>query len=107
MSETKSELNIVKLQTQEELEGVIRLHREVFSNNLTGQVGYRFIRFYFNRVLNSPNGIILICKDRQELIGFVIGLASKKGFQSLQYYCYICTLFNIKHKATSWSGRGW
>ena len=44
-------LNIVRVQSEEEIAQVVSLHKEMFPDNLSGDIGHKFIQEYFRKIV--------------------------------------------------------
>lgn len=85
MSYNINDLEIRRVDSENDISAIVNLHMQIFSNNFTGTIGRRFLEFYFKRILFLPDGVIFVCKSKEKNVGFVAGLASKKGFYNLKF----------------------
>ena len=81
-------LHIKKMDSFEDVRPIVDFHMSIFLDNFTGEIGRKFLLYYFKRILASSNGVIYVCKDDNDIVGFISGLSSIKGFQDLNFYFY-------------------
>ena len=65
---------------EQDLKAVAAIHRQIFSTTLSGQLGERFLEEYYRKIKISPGGIVIVCENKGQVIGFISGLSSKDNF---------------------------
>lgn len=78
-------IEIIRVKSGEQIEEVVSIHREVFVDNLSGDAGRRFIKYFFEKVAASPNGIIYVCRDNEKTVGFIAGMSFKENFFDAEF----------------------
>ncbi|MBN1414681.1 MAG: GNAT family N-acetyltransferase [Bacteroidales bacterium] len=91
------EYNIIRLTESDYLDTIVDLHRDAFKNVLSGQIGRRFLRYYYKTVLK--NDVIYACFLGTELAGFISGTENEKRLTTGRYYLHAVTgvLSNFYH----------
>jgi len=65
---------------QEDLRDIARMHERFFGCTFSGQLGLKFLEDFYSLINASPEGIIVVCRDKGKIVGFVSGLSSEGGF---------------------------
>lgn len=65
---------------QEDLKDIARMHRRFFGCTFSGQLGLEFLEDFYSLIKASPEGVILVCKDKGKIAGFIAGLSSEGNF---------------------------
>ncbi len=77
---------VTSLSNPEELRQVVELHKQSFKNVLIGQLGKIFLNYYYKKIWQSPQGVILIYKEDGKVIGFISGLLNDQSFYNIEFY---------------------
>lgn len=71
--------------TSADIDAVVRIHQIAFKGFFLTKMGPRFLRAYYQTVLNFDAGIALVALDHstQEALGFAVGFHDPQGFYKL------------------------
>ncbi|MFC1510387.1 GNAT family N-acetyltransferase [Candidatus Omnitrophota bacterium] len=95
--EKLKDLQITLVSSVDELPEIVAVHSRIFSDNVSGVIGRKFLRVFFNRIFVLPSGVIYAVKDNGKVVGLIAGLTSKKGFYNLSiiFFGALATLREI------------
>lgn len=73
------------------------LHQKAFPDVLIGQLGKRFTRYFYEKILYHENGIIIIYTENEKIQGFVAGVTEDNGFYDIKFYLNVMLgfVFNV------------
>ena len=72
----------IKLATLDDLDAIVRIHDEAFPDFFLTSLGKNFLNLYYESVMNSPDGILLISQYDNDIIGFCAGTLLSSGFNT-------------------------
>ena len=89
MKGTTDSESIIHIKNYNYLKEIIELHKNEFSNVLSGQIGILFLKYYYKKIIKI--GVIYGHFKNNELTGFISGVINEKKIYSLNYYLYAIT----------------
>ena len=72
----------IRMVSQKDLDAVIEVHNNAFEGFFLTNLGPRFLRLYYNSVLEAPDGILIGAYQNENLIGFCAACCKSAGFNS-------------------------
>jgi glycosyltransferase involved in cell wall biosynthesis/ribosomal protein S18 acetylase RimI-like enzyme len=75
----------IRRATAEDLDGIVNIHRQSFTDFFLTRLGKKFLLRYYNLVLNYPSGIILVSGSRTNIQGFVCGFVDPASFYRMMW----------------------
>jgi glycosyltransferase involved in cell wall biosynthesis/ribosomal protein S18 acetylase RimI-like enzyme len=79
------EPGIVRPATRDDLAGIVEIHQKAFSHYFLTRLGRKFLRRYYNLVLNYRSGILLVSEGEDGLQGFACGFVSPAEFYKFMW----------------------
>lgn len=73
---------IIRQAKLDDLDAIVKIHDVAFPGFFLTTLGDGFLKVYYKSVLNSPDGILLVCKSDGETIGFCAGTFLSAGFNT-------------------------
>lgn len=71
---------LVKLASEENIIEIVKVHKSAFPDFFLTELGDTFLKLYYGSVLKSEEGILLVCLEDEEVIGFCAACTESKGF---------------------------
>lgn len=65
-----------------DLDAIVKIHDSAFPEFFLTSLGDGFLNLYYKSVMNSSEGILLVCKSDKDIIGFCAGTLLSSGFNS-------------------------
>ena len=73
---------IIRQAKLNDLDAIVKIHDGAFPDFFLTSLGDRFLKLYYKSVMNSPEGILLICQFDNDIIGFCAGTLLSSGFNA-------------------------
>lgn len=74
---------MIKLMTNNYINDVIKVHMQSFQDFFLTFLGARFLRLYYNRVINHRNAIKFVHVEDNKVKGFIVGTMNPSGFYAV------------------------
>lgn len=71
---------IIKKATIADVNSIVTIHKHAFPDFFLTTLGESFLMIYYKSVMNSLDGILLVCKNEDDTIGFCAGTLLSAGF---------------------------
>ena len=68
--------------SDKDLNDIVKIHNQAFPDFFLTSLGEGFLKLYYRSLLNSPEGILLISKSDDNIIGFCAGTMLSAGFNT-------------------------
>lgn len=72
----------VKEATKEDIPEIVTVHLSAFPGFFLSALGKKFLKLYYQCVLKSTEGILLVCFDGKKLVGFCAATTRSAGFNT-------------------------
>lgn len=73
---------IIRFAILDDVDAIVKIHNGAFPGFFLTTLGDSFLKLYYKSVLNSLDGILLVCKSDSEVIGFCAGTMLSAGFNT-------------------------
>lgn len=72
----------VKPASKKSIDEIVKVHTSAFPGFFLTQLGDNFLKLYYKSVLKSKAGILLVCIEQDEVVGFCAACTKSKNFNS-------------------------
>lgn len=75
----------VRLAEQRDIKAIAAVHAAAFPGFFLTRMGTRFLAAYYQMVLHSPEGVVLVMEDKVQITGFAAGFSASRRFYGHAY----------------------
>ncbi len=72
----------IRKANRSDMDVIVEIHNQAFPDFFLTSLGGNFLKLYYTSVLNHTDGIILVCENNKDLIGFCAGTLLSSGFNT-------------------------
>lgn len=73
-------MTLIRAACPDDLNAIVRVHQQAFAGFLMTLLGPRFLRGYYQCVLEYPDPIFLVAERERQIVGFVAGFVNPPRF---------------------------
>ena len=66
--------------TIRDMDAIVKIHDQAFPEFFLTSLGDKFLKLYYTSVLNHTDGVLLVCENDNNMIGFCAGTLLSSGF---------------------------
>jgi colanic acid biosynthesis glycosyl transferase WcaI len=84
ITEKKDPLSVdIRVASNADLDAIVKLHLDAFPDFNMSVLGPRFLRKYYEIILNYGQSILLVAKNEGQILGFIAGFVNPKEFYKI------------------------